>query len=74
VAFVLADNASGWSLLRAEDTRDLLLGNIHPMTPRIGYYMGHLVNYDPRMSFIPAEGPIKIGSLEQLAQYHVAEE
>jgi hypothetical protein len=70
-ALVLADNASGWSLLRAEGTRDLLSANIHPMMPHIGYYMSHLVNYDPRTSFMLTEGPIKIDSLEQFALYQI---
>jgi hypothetical protein len=71
---VLADNAPGWSLLRVEDTQNLLLANSHPMMPRIGCRMGRLVNYDPRASFMLTEGPIRIGSLEQFALYHIAEE
>lgn len=61
--------APGWSLIRLEESRDILLANIHPMMPRVGHYTGHLVNYDPRTSFLLTDGSVKIGSLDQFALY-----
>ncbi|MCU0913206.1 MAG: glycoside hydrolase family 55 protein [Planctomycetes bacterium] len=61
--------APGWALIRVEDSRSLLLANIQPMMPRIGAYTGHLVNYDPRTSFLVIDDGFKIAGTEQFAWY-----
>jgi len=66
--------APGWALIRVDDSRDILLANIHPMMPRIGYYTGHLINYDPRTWYILTDGPSKIGGLGQFAYYRTGGE
>jgi hypothetical protein len=61
--------APGWAIVRLENCRQVLLANIQPMIPRVGYYTGHLVNYDPRRWFILTDGDFKIPGLEQFALY-----
>jgi hypothetical protein len=61
--------APGRSIFRVEGCESCLFANIQPMMPRIGYYMGHLINYDPRTWHILTDGDTKIGGLEQFALY-----
>lgn len=57
------------SIFRVEGCESCLFANIQPMMPRIGYYMGHLINYDPRTWHILTDGDTKIGGLQQFALY-----
>jgi hypothetical protein len=59
--------APGWALLRLDDSRDLLIANIGPMLSLAGHYTGHLIDYDPRTSFLLTDGAFKIGTLGQFA-------
>lgn len=41
------------------------------MVLRVGYYFGHLTNFDPARWHILTEGPVKFKGLEQLAYYRI---
>jgi pectate lyase-like protein len=63
--------APGWSVVRLEDCGNTTLTQLQPMVTRVGFYVGHLVNYDPRRWFILSDGSPIAGGLEQVAFYRV---
>ncbi len=63
--------APGWSVIRLEECTNVTLTHLQPMVTRVGHYIGHLVNYDPRRWFILSDGDPVATGLEQVAYYHL---